>query len=322
MIYIKPTKFVQFCYYISNVLVLLSHDIVYDIKKESDQLKNNYNNKEQLKLISQNISNIITRSFNIIIDAFTFFQSGMFLIEMLSDDLYREIETYFEYNIQPPIIKFNEKFNELLNNIKKSEKNQNSLKTFNKIMNKIREYQASNTFNNKLLEEVKKDKKLNIKKQYNNIVKYFYQYNGIRYEYDKVDYTALIKNGKIDEKLISEITNKNIDVAKDIILEKLKNIDIEMSVDFFSRKLKNDYHNYCDVLNHVFSKIRSNFSYNYDYRFNNTQLFSGIHLTKVINEEDDNTLVNNNFFCYDNYYKKYAQILLDDISKIIKEVKI
>ena len=76
----------HFCYYISNTLVCISHDIVYAINKEINKLSNcNYKNKKNK--ISNNIHHIIVKSFYSIMHALPNLQSSMFLNDLLCIDM-------------------------------------------------------------------------------------------------------------------------------------------------------------------------------------------------------------------------------------------
>ncbi len=90
----EPINIIQFCYYVSNMLVCISHDIVYAINKEIDKLTNYNNNENKKSEISLNIENIIKQSFNDIINALTGFKSGMFFTELL----YVDKQISMEYN--------------------------------------------------------------------------------------------------------------------------------------------------------------------------------------------------------------------------------
>ena len=121
----------RFCYSISNLLVCLSHDIVYAVKKESDKYKTS-DNKEEIK---QNIYNIITYSFNNIMNMLMPLKSGMFFNELLwiDEKYYTIFQRNFE-SIKKFIINMANKFSIILNTFKRD--NQNMAKV-NKLMDEI-----------------------------------------------------------------------------------------------------------------------------------------------------------------------------------------
>ena len=107
----------KFCYYISNVLVCISHDIVYAINKELKTLPNyndknktgktledkeikkiqNYNDEVNKVKTQNNIYNIIVRSFNGIMEALTSLKSGMLFIETFSYDYDKNTYIYNKF---------------------------------------------------------------------------------------------------------------------------------------------------------------------------------------------------------------------------------
>lgn len=197
-------KLVRFCYYVSNLLVCISHDVVYAIKKEINKLSNynddsdenttlsfifntfymnnkntnnssNCNDEQKKAEVSQNIYKIITQSFDGIMDALMSLKSGMFFIELLhvEQDNYNKFQHHFE-NIRKSICEFENNFNALLNNIKSdiSKHNLNKINQLMQVMQEITKYKSSSEFYDKLRIETRKNRELPIKIQYYTIIAY------------------------------------------------------------------------------------------------------------------------------------------------------
>ena len=252
---INNINLMEFCYYVSNILVCLSHDIIYAISKELNKLpdyndknkigktlKNNkinkisnYNNESNKAKIQNNIHNIVVTSFNCIMEALTSLKSGMFFIEILSYDYnkntYNEFQEHFR-GISSIIHNCEEYFNELLKNIE-SDITKTELSKLTELINKIKDYKKSNKFQDKLCEAVKKDKNLSIKEKHHNIqicydkfnkefppkkVLYYYDKSYNEFPSEKVYSSFMSNNGEINEKLVQDISNKNIDDIGDIVL--------------------------------------------------------------------------------------------------------
>ena len=116
------------------------------------------------------------------------------------------------------------------------------LSKLTELINKIKDYKKSNKFQDKLCEAVKKDKNLSIKEKHNNIqicydkfnkefppkkVLYYYDKSYNEFPSEKVYSSFMSNNGEINEKLVQDISNKNIDDIRDIVLNLLKNSVIE-----------------------------------------------------------------------------------------------
>ncbi len=154
-------------------------------------------------------------------ETLTNLKSGMFFIEFLPDidkKLYNKFQKHFS-KIKGDIQFFESNFNKLLNNMKS-----NIIKTelykIKELVNKIIEYKNSEEFQKTLYQEIQNDKNLSITEQYNNIIKYFEQYNKEN-PYYKIDYSSLVQNGKINKELVQEISNKNIERAMKLIQDDL-----------------------------------------------------------------------------------------------------
>ena len=323
---------IQLCYCISNILVCISHDIVYAINKEINKISN-YNDENKRAEISKNIYYIIMRSFNGIMNALTNFEIGMFFTELLYVDknlhnkfpkhsteqvhwrtvcnknCYNMFQNHFK-RIQWNIIIEEKLFHSVLNDIKSNRKYQ--ISKINELMEEIRKYKDSGEFEKKLLIEVEKDKNLNINEQYNRIKEYFDEFKK-KYPQEKINYSELklelTKDGKINDESVRKIINNNVDAAKNIILyvltEKINTVIYKYCEYCYK------YEQLCDIIhNEILQYITS-----YNYSFVNR--YHAFFKDKYNYETQENKYL---YFCYDIFYKKYASILSDDIAKIMNKV--
>ncbi len=98
-------------YYISNILIYLSHDIIYAINKEVRRFLSKDNNKEE---VSGNIYNIIMTSFYYIMEALTDLRSGMFFINLEysnTNNISKKFQSIFNDHVIPAINYFEKCFN-------------------------------------------------------------------------------------------------------------------------------------------------------------------------------------------------------------------
>ena len=294
----------KFCYYISNTLVCISHDIVYAINETINKLNEG---KIDSVTTSNNIYNTIVESFNYIMGALTNLKSGMFFNELLYVD--KNVYNYFKKHFEKSswtICYFEKRFDELLNNIKSDVGNRNIYKV-NKLIKEIKKYKDSNKLMNELKIKIDEDKNLNIDDQYNKIVEYVEKYKDWL-DYNNKDCSVLKnKNGNINKELVEAINDININIAKEILLNRLKEINTNIYHPLIGYNIQN--HNLCDIMReYILASIHSPLHECY-HSFANWQL-----------KYPKQKLVRNENLCYKTYYEKYANILIKDISKIINEV--
>lgn len=297
----------EFCYYISNTLVCISHDIVYAINEIINKL-NEY--KIDSVTTSNNIYNTIIESFNYIMGALTNLKSGMFFNELLciDKDEYHHFENHFE-NSSWAIIHFEKKFDKVLNDIKSDMGNRN-IDKINKLIKKIKEYKNSNNLMDELKIKIDEDKNLNINEKYKKIVGYVEKYKYWQ-DYNNKDCSVLKnKNGEINKELVEAINDININIAKETLLNRLEEINTTIyhpiSI-IYNIQNNNLYDTMCKyILPHIHSPLHGN---EYYHSFDDWKL-----------KYPKLKLYYNENLCYEIYYKKYANILMRDISKIIDEV--
>ena len=304
---------IQFCYYISNMLVCISHDIIYAINKEIN--KKNITREE----VSNNIYKIITQSFDYIMEALTNLKSGMFFIEFLPNidkKIYDKFQNHFR-KTKREITFFENDFNKYINhmnsNITKTE-----LDKIKELVNKIREYKNSNEFKKTLNQEIQKDKNLSVKDQYNNIIKYCEEHNKRPFSH-KIDYSSLIQNGKINEELVKEISEKNIERAMKLIQDDL----------IIANRIYKSYYNnipYYIAERQLYETI-------YEKPLNTILYDSILYISGGVTDfyycdiidtrytkDNYEELINNGYLCYNMYYRKYVDIILKKLPKMIEEV--
>lgn len=172
-------------------------------------------------------------------------------------------------------------------------------------MEKIKQYENFKIFKENLQEEINIDTNLSMIEQYNNIKKHT----------KFVDCSQLDKNGKINEELVKQISNININVAKDVILNVLDNIEdkiYEICYHFIRYK---EYNDNKDLNQYIIDKISPDININI---FRKYHTFLNKYLSEIKIPSDK--LINNENLCRELYYEKYAKILLDYISDIIKSI--
>lgn len=244
---------------------------------------------------------------------------------MLIRKITRNLYFHFEI-ISYSLRKFENKFNTLLDNMK-SNVCKSNLDKIKRLILKIKKYQHSGEFK-KISVLMGKDKNLNIKEQYNNVKTYLKKYNEIKPNHYKTDYAELGENGNVNEKLVKEINSMCINVAKNTLLRILDNINHAI----YKRSLicENKYYlayatvytpwmNECQNFDKtVYDKISYHIS-------NNTKIFINKYYVLLYKNECIKQLtfkeeMYNKDFCCNMYYKKYEDILWDDISRIINKV--
>ncbi len=147
----------------------------------------------------------------------------------------------------------------------------------------------------------------NLEEQYKMIKKYCDEHNKKPY-YNKawkINYSELKYGRKINEELVRKIINTNINVAQHELLQKFKYINTRI-YDIYSYFYNNQ--NLYDKTYSELSRYINDSSY---YSCNETQFFGS---------DQYNKLINNCYLRQNNYYKRYANILWKDISKIISKV--
>ena len=290
---LKDKNIMQFFYYLSNTLVCISHDIMYAINKIIDS--NDYTKEEK----SMNVHNIMIKSVIYIKNALSSLRSGTFWIDLLNmkNETEKKFENHFK-QIKHSVLVFELYIQDI---IKRLDKHKNDTNKIKELMEKIKQYENFKIFKENLQEEINIDTKLSMIEQYNNIKKHT----------KFVDCSQLDKNGKINEELVKQISNININVAKDVILNVLDNIEdkiYEICYHFIRCEEDNQ-----DLNEYIIKNI-----------FINSDIYRKYHtfLNKYLSEIKipSDKLINNENLCRELYYEKYAKILLDYISDIIKSI--
>lgn len=328
---IKGKTTINFFYYLSNVLVCLSHDLVYSINKEIRHLPGYGNNiktvsndseatDKRREEASRNVSNKIKLSFHYIKSALVNIRNGMFLITSLFEDnfedntdrefYYKGFKYYIENNIRLSMNYFEERFNKLLEEIE-SNTGKNNAKKIQTFMKEFKEYKQSEKFMNKLEAEIAKDKNLDITNKYNNIMNFYFEYKK-EYPHCNIDISLLQKDGKINTDLVNKINNANIDTAYDMLLQRLNHISTKVYDIYY------DYYYYDKLYNKLYNAISSKIKY---YIIKDHEHHCKYKYCKEYYDSRElNELIKNKDFCYDTYYKKYAKILWDDINEILDKI--
>ena len=242
-------------------------------------------------------------SFNCIMETLTSFKNGTLCITLLINDA--DFMSHFE-DINIKICSVEECFKELLKNIE-SDVCKNNMQKIAKLIKGINQYKDSNIFVNKLKSRINKDKNINIEEQYNKIINYLDKYNSEHKQEKKIDYSELTKDGKINEELVREISNRNIDYANNIILDMLMEMYNFINNEIYINHCKKNCYKEPNLDKILYGRIFSKYYSFWDkYKYYNNGEFG-----------EDNKLIFNPNLCYDFYYTKYANILWEDISKMI-----